>query len=219
MMRTVFLATLILVISQLSLNRDAIAGVILQPVGVVSSAPHFGGDPIGNTINQVGLSAGYISGVTNFDAYVLGTTHAGAGPDTKYFTEQAALPVLITLDMGAVSDLDALAIWNANSLERIGDFEIFSDIDNDFGNGGTNSLGIFSHGGGSGTVMTHSFASTSTQFLHLEVTSSAGNPDRLEIGEFALRQSGAVPEPSSFAIFGLVALGVTLGRRRRLRRD
>jgi hypothetical protein len=51
------------------------AGAIFSATGAVVNAGGPGSGSIADTFNQAGLSTGYTSGVTSFDAYVPGITH------------------------------------------------------------------------------------------------------------------------------------------------
>ena len=55
--------------------QPVLAGPILGPTSVVSSvAPHSASTVVENLINQTGLSAWYVSGVTDFDTFTSTTT-------------------------------------------------------------------------------------------------------------------------------------------------
>jgi hypothetical protein len=57
-------------------ERGCRSGAIFSATGATINAGGPGFGSIADTFNQAGLSAGYTSGTTDFDAYVLGTTHS-----------------------------------------------------------------------------------------------------------------------------------------------
>jgi len=69
---------------------------------------------INNTINQSGLSTGYVSGVTDFDAYLAtNPTHASTANGAEWFSKNGdAKGVSVTYDLGRALNIDAMALWN-----------------------------------------------------------------------------------------------------------
>ncbi|MCA9169939.1 MAG: hypothetical protein KDB23_19825 [Planctomycetales bacterium] len=183
----------------------SLADVIIQPAGVSTTAVQF--RPISNSIDQIGIvdiltgdPAPYISGVTDFGTYVPSTRGAGSG--TQWLSD-LALPKLVTFDLGSMWPINGFAVWlDFGPLPNgIKDFELFADTDNNFTNGGTIALGNFT----AAPVrdgQSFLFSTTSTQFVHLNITSELGGVD-VTVGDFAF---SAVPEPSSFFFVGLIGL-------------
>lgn len=199
------------------------AGVILQGAASSPQGSFGGGAPfvIENAGNQSGLSAGYTSGVTDFDTFVPGTTHASPLGSNSGFTGQAGLPQQYTFDLGSVFLVDALAFWSVDNSGSVTQFELFSDSDGDFGNGGLTSLGTFNpvaDAGGAGSIaasQVFGFGATLTQFFHLEALNSARGTDVFPgIGEVAFRSADALPEPATLSIFALGLVGLGLAARR-----
>jgi len=196
-------ASLVAVTLFVALHGVAFAGVILQPTSVSTTAipTAFG---IGNTIDQSGLTANYVSGVTDFDTFVATTGHINNNPDLWKTFANPALPIVNTFDLGALFEIGGFAMWHTFPNFHIKDFELFSDTDGNFGNGGTTSLGTFVAPVSGGPGHSFAFNSTLTQFVHLEITSKASGSDITE-GEFAFNQ---VPEPSTLILFALGFCGI-----------
>jgi len=95
-------------------------------------------------------------------------------------------------------------------------FELLADTDGNFGNGGTTSLGSFNAQQITSPVpaQTFTFGATSTQFVHLSITSNQGNPNFVGAGEaaFGASISNGAGAPYEFSpIPGLVLLGAGYG--------
>jgi len=192
------------------------ASVIISATGVSSPQGDFGGaQALVNIINQSGLSAGYTSGVTNFGTYTAATTHAALA-GTGFTNAETNGPQQFTFDLGAVTLIDALAIWNTDSVGRVTSFRVFADNDGIFGNGvgallvGPTALGGF------GPAQVFAFGPVSTRFIHIEGLSSLAPPDFYGLGEVVFRAAAAVPEPGTLVTCAAALLvGVGFARRRR----
>ena len=157
--------------------------VIVQPVGASTTSPQF--TPILQSIDQSGLSSGYTSGVTEFDTYEAATGHDNNNA-TQWKTG-VAFPITATLDLGSALDINGLGLWGAFGTSNPDAFDVYSDTDDDFGNGGTTLLGSYNGSAAEGGSVAALFAGTTTQFLHVVINSNHGNVDT-NIGEFAVRQ-------------------------------
>lgn len=107
----------------------ASAGVITSPVsGVINSGgPGFG--PLSNTFDQSGLSAGFTSGVTDFDTYLAtNPTHNLGFEGQEWFSNEGTSSASVTYDMGAVVAISRLALWNEES-SGIGRLDLFGSTD------------------------------------------------------------------------------------------
>lgn len=198
------------------------ASVVLQPVGASTSMGSSGGNP-GNTINQSGLSVGYISLVTDFDAYIASNpTHNGDNsPSTTNWTSLIRSPTgNFDFDLGGTFTIEAFALWNQgeNSGFNLNGFELLASADSSFSN--TTSLGSF-NASPSGSplsvpVQVFDFTATSAAFVRMVITSNYGSAFT-DFGEAAFKvQTGVVPEASSLAIWTLLATASAIvGWRRR----
>jgi len=114
--------------------------------------------------------------------------------------------------------IEAFALWNADNSfnDGINGFELLADTDGIFGNGGTTSLGSFNATlpGAPIPAQTFTFGATSTQFVHLNITSNHGASSSVAAGEaaFGASVSNGAGAPYEFSpIPGLVLLGAGIG--------
>ncbi len=171
------------------------AGSIIQPQGALTSCiPLFDLFPVGNTIDQSGLSASYTSGTTDFDSFVPATSHNNSNADLLLCNSNGLnqpngivdLGETITFDLGSALSVDALAMWSTVfSTEAITAFDLHADTDDDFTNGTTALFGSYTP---SATNVGQSFVfpPVTTRFVHIVVTGHGGG-DFLRVGEFAFR--------------------------------
>lgn len=201
----------------LSLASNAPASVIIAPVAgrIDLGGPGFGS--LTNTFNQSGLSVGYTSGVTNFDTYIgSNSTHTLAFAGFEWFSNVSTgidqNPAQVTYDLGSVMTIDRMALWNEES-SGIGTLDLYTSTD------GTNftplALALLptdnplaDYG-----ADVFSFAATNARYVRLVMTDSPqpkpGSFNAAAIGEVAFRigEIQAVPEPTTLAVFSLMALG------------
>ncbi len=170
---------------------------ILQPTDVTSSY-NTGFSPfgLGNVFDQSGLSSPYVSGVTDFNAYIASVI--GGGGNSAHVLANSNgqnqpngivdLGGTFTIDLGAPTPIDALGFWNREGNEAISAFSLYADDDNDFTNGTTASLGsyvpLLIRAG-----QTMAFTPTITRYLHIEVTGHGGG-NWIRLNELAVRMAG-----------------------------
>jgi hypothetical protein len=195
---------------------SAAATPILGAVSVTaSSVDPFGRDPA-NLINQSGLSAGYTSGVTDFDTYVQ-TTTVSNGVDSE-IGGAGAPPASFTFDLGSPSSIDAIAIWNEFGSGALNTFTVQTSLLADFSVAqtfGVFTMSVFA-GANNLAADVFDFTSQSAEFVRINALTNAGFPGATLLNEVAFRSSGPgpapVPEPASLMLLGTGVLTL-VGRR------
>ena len=183
----------------LGLVSVAQAGVALAPTSISSPQGDFGGgNALENIINQSGLSATYISGVTDFGSFTATTTHSFPGNSGFTATESSG-PQQFSFDLGALTTIIGIAIWNTNSVGAVTSFELYSDTDFDFNNG-TSELLISDTplltGLEPAPAQVFSFDAITTRYIHINGTGSLAPPDFYGLGEVVfevVEPQGPVP--------------------------
>ena len=106
-------AGIALVLSQIG---PAQASVITSPTDATASSTFIAAGfdfDIGNTIDHSGLSANFINGVSDFDAYLAGNPmHTSVADHNEWFSQLGVTQASIIYDLGSVKTVDRLALWN-----------------------------------------------------------------------------------------------------------
>lgn len=108
--------------------QKAEAAVIRSPISATATSEFSSSISIGNTINQSGLNLGFTSGVTDFDAYLAQNPTHSLIALNEWFTQEGVTSATIDYDLGAVFNIDRLALWNEES-SGIGSFDILTSTD------------------------------------------------------------------------------------------
>lgn len=99
----------------LSVSATAWADVIISPNSVAASSSDPEAPAI-NTINQSGLLSPFVSGVTDFDAYMAGSPLHDLAFETEWFSQEELVAnntsAVLTFDLGSVVTINRLALWN-----------------------------------------------------------------------------------------------------------
>lgn len=201
----------------LSVSGLANAGLIVSATGAVinSGGPGFGS--ILDTINQNGLSTGYVSGVTDFDSYIASNpSHTIAFGGYEWFGNSSETASSVTYDLGSLTSINALALWNEET-EGIPLLDLYVSSDNV--NFNALSLGLTPVDNPLADYLPEvfSFSDVNTRYVRFDMSSCTHNDWACAIGEVAFRtaepaDSTSVPEPSTLAIFALGIMGLASRR-------
>ena len=193
--------------------RPAAADVILSAVGGTINTGGPGFTPLEVSFDQSGLVIPYVSGVTNFDHYLLsGPTHITSF-FFEWFSNEGSMTASVTYDLGQLHTINRVALWNEED-SGIGLLSLFGSSDGssffplvqdveprDNPQGEPYGPEVF---GFSAAVLRY------VRFDLLECPFPA-----CSIGEVAFAESAAVTEPAVIALLGLGLTAVAVMRRRR----
>lgn len=193
------------------------AGAIFGATGATIDAGGPGFGSIADTFNQAGLSAGYTSGVTSFDAYVPGTTHTSIFAGFEWFGNSGTTTATVTYDLGSVRSFDRLALWNEES-SGIGLLDLWTSIDGTTFTSLASGLTPFDNPLADYLAEVFSVGATA-RYVRFDMSrcpqSDPGTFPACAIGEVAFRSSADVPEPAMLGLLGLGLVGLVGSRRRK----
>lgn len=201
------------------------AGTILSPTSVYNNTVgtyQFGGGAVTQMINQSGLSAGFTSGVTDFNAYMAGApTHTNNDFDGWIGPAGGPFTGILDFDLGGSYSVERFAMWNtaAGSTANVQSFTLYVSDVADFSS--FTDVGSFVNpqlnGSNPYPVTVFDTADTTGQYLRLQINSYYGNGNVVEIGEVALdvTPGNDVPEPGALALVSLALLGLGASRKAR----
>ena len=168
---------------------------------------------LNNIINQSGLSATYVSGVTDFSSFVATTTasyscNGGCYPELGGVATDANGGFgSITFSFASPVTLAGIVVWNEAGSASIESFSL---------NG---VAGVFRMPANSQDfpqpAEVFAFSSITVSTLTLNILSNDGYSGGTILNEVAFDSAGGVPEPATWAtlILGLGAVGVAMRRR------
>jgi hypothetical protein len=212
--------------SGITIASPAAAQTIIRPVAATINSGGPGAGSIADTYNGAGLSTNFVSGVTNFDAYIAsGPTHTFVFQNTEWFSNPNTTAATVTYDLGSIFGIDRLALWNEEA-SGIGSLNLLGSTDGSAFTAFASGLLPTDHLGGAYAADVFAFAAQSVRYVRFEM-SGCPQPNRQEtypgcaIGEVAFRTANVtIPEPSTYALLGsgLLAIGGVATRRRRAAR-
>lgn len=195
-----------------AIDVTAQAGTIIDPATVSSPQGDFGGNyALVNLINQSGLSAAYVSGVTDFTSYTASTTHSEnrANVPSGFTNQYGNFPQSITFTLPGSETIDAISLWATNNPGSITQFALYDAANNQLlgptnaaaGNGGANPAQDF-----------YFTADTTTSLTLIVLNTAFGTSADPGLGQVAFEAVDA-PEPASLALLGAGLASLGFARR------
>ena len=208
----------LLCMAALGAASHAHAGVVITPesFSVSSPDPSNPTEATNNIIDQSGLSANYVSGVTDFDSFVASTTATFSGQAD--LGGAGAPPSFFEFDFGEVVDVDAVAIWNQSGSASLDSFNVETSLLSDFSVSQVFGIFTMSIFGGAFPIAADvfTFNSDNFRFLRINNLTNAGFSSATRINEVAFRQVSQVPEPGYAGVLA-IALPIVCWMMRRRR--
>ncbi|MFC7336481.1 discoidin domain-containing protein [Haloferula chungangensis] len=202
------------------------AGVILMPDSAYTTSIDGGTTPpMGSltgfeefqTVNQSGLTTPYMSGVTDFDAYIASAPTHGSSLDYNSWRSDLGSPTVgfLDFDLGATFTIESMALWNygGNHEQNVAVFDLKVADNPDFTGATSFTTDVVNTNTGPSTAVlpqVFSITPTAGRYVRMEILANNGSPDFTAIGEVAFE---VVPEPSTTVLIGLAA-GLFARRRR-----
>lgn len=210
------------VLAGTALSVSAANATIISAASAVinSGGPGFGS--INDTFNQNGLSAGYMSGVTDFDAYIAsGPTHTTIFSGFEWFSNEGTSSASVTYDLGGAVTIDRIALWNEES-SGIGILDLFGSLDGMNFTALATGLSPTDHFLADYLADVFTFAAANVRYVRFDMSrcpqQNVGSFAACAIGEvaFGTAQDGVVPLPAAgwLMIAGLGAMGLARKSKR-----
>lgn len=193
------------------------AGVTWQAVSVATpGGPDGAGWGSNHLIDQSGLSANYVSGVTDFATFVAGTTatYGGIWNASTALGGAAGNTPTFLFDLGAAVTVSGVAVWNQSGTASLLQYDVYGSTD-----GINYSLlgnGSVAEGGFDVPGYTASWSAQSARWIELRTVANNGYPDATRFNEIVFDVGGVppVPAPGTLALLGISALGLAVRRKR-----
>ena len=199
------------------------AATIRAAVGATASST-FPGFPITDTINQSGLSTPYVSGVTDFDAYLAtNPMHTPTASGFEWFSASNVTTPIVTYDLGSSFNIDRIALWN-EEFSGFGQAVISVSTDGIAFSLLTTINPTDSPQGLSYPAQVFSFADTLARYFMLQLSGCPQEPSAghngCGIGEIAFSNAAInpVPLPAALPLFATILAGGGLITWRRKRK-
>lgn len=165
---------------------------------------------IGNTIDQVGLSSSYSSGVTPLASYNATLLFASS----PVWSSANITTGNVDFTLGGSYTVSSFVFWNANSTNtaRVVGFTLLASPDASFAT--TTNLGSFTSSPTGSVIAINrevfSFTPTSASFIRMQITSNGGGGNT-SFGEAAVAVAAAVTSAPEAGSGSLALLGIGLG--------
>ena len=146
--------------------KTATADVIRSPITATASGFSSNIFPVNNTINQSGLSAGFTSGVTDYDTYVGGNpTHSTSNININHYFGNSPPFGQIDYDLGDVYSVSSLGLWGATFSASLQDFNLLLSTDAGF----AGALPVGLSAALNANVQDFSFAPVNARYARIDV--------------------------------------------------
>jgi hypothetical protein len=217
MLHNTSIVSIALVIS-LAVVIDARADVIRSANSVISAPPVIGAYSFDRTIDQSGLTIGYVSGATDFNTYVgLSPTHVGSDSPENFAASPTTVPQDVDYDLGATYPVTKMAFWNYpfNTLGPVSSLDVFTANNASFT--GAFFAGSFLPADDAASEVNHvqvfDLADSNARYIRLHVTGQT-TTNAFGYSEVAF---AVVPEPFTvgYIAVAVVSLLGSAGRTRR----
>lgn len=174
-------------------------------------------------LDQSGLSAGYVHGVTDFAQYAAsGVRHVGSST-TNGSGYLAGAGAVVDIDLGATLMVSSLALWNDNDAQGVRNFSLSIADNIAFDN--AVALGSFTAQYGLANTLLPYAKGTAAQMFDLDDAAgryvrvtfhNAHTGSRINVGElvFGAGVPAQVPVPGTLALTGVGLLALAAWRRK-----
>ncbi|MCG8544181.1 MAG: VPLPA-CTERM sorting domain-containing protein [Alphaproteobacteria bacterium] len=180
------------------------AATIISAVDATASSTFSPSVDIGNTIDQSGLSIGYSSGVTDFDAYIaLNPTHTILSANAEWFSATVATSAQVTYDLGSAFTIDRIALWNEEG-RGILTTDISTSLDGILFTALTTILPTDNPSGVDYPADVFGFGPILARYFRFDADCSTG----CGIGEVAFSNVSPVPVPAALPLFLTMLAGM-----------